>query len=129
MTKARGFLQRKWTPAIGRRCLSTEPTSVYASLLASKPVQLAQAVLEYAHDLTGLPWWASLAASTVLLRAALTFPLGVYAQYIRAKVERLQPEIVLRAKQAFVRRFAERAQMEGWSEKRAERILMRLVRD
>ncbi|XP_022107123.1 mitochondrial inner membrane protein COX18-like isoform X2 [Acanthaster planci] len=130
VTSGKGFLHRL-VPSDhvhSRHYSSTQPTTAYELLLTSRPVQLSQALLEHCHDLTGLPWWASLVLSTFLLRATLTFPLGIYSQYIRAKVERLQPDIVAMAKHAFVRRFAERARLEGWSEKRAEKAVMGLVK-
>lgn len=45
------------------------------------------------HYSTGLPWWASIALSTVALRGIVTLPLAVYSMYIMARVELLQPEI------------------------------------
>ncbi|XP_071808513.1 cytochrome c oxidase assembly protein COX18, mitochondrial-like [Asterias amurensis] len=109
-----------------RRSVSTQPTTAYEIVLASKPVQVAQSLLETFHDVTGLPWWASIILSTFLFRGVLTLPLGVYTQYIKAKVERLQPEIVLMTKGVFVRRFGARAKAEGWSEKKVEMTLVRL---
>ena len=47
----------------------------------------------YIHMLTGLPWWASIALATILLRSCITLPLAIYSSYIRTQVENLQPEI------------------------------------
>lgn len=45
------------------------------------------------NALTGLPWWASIALSTIALRGIITLPLAVYSLHIMARVELLQPEI------------------------------------
>lgn len=57
------------------------------------PIKISYDFLTYIHTLTGLPWWASVALSTVLLRSFITLPLAVYSTYILARVENLQPEI------------------------------------
>ncbi|XP_072165698.1 cytochrome c oxidase assembly protein COX18, mitochondrial-like [Diadema setosum] len=107
---------------------STEPTTLYESVLNSQPVHYAESVFQFGHSLTGLPWWASIALTTFTLRLVLTLPLAVYSQNIRARVENLQPEVIALAKRAFVQRFAPRAKQEQWSEKRAQRAFVGLVR-
>lgn len=58
------------------------------------PIGFTQKVLENIHTATGLPWWASIALSTILLRGIVTIPLAVYSTSIMAKVELLQPQIM-----------------------------------
>ncbi|XP_050701131.1 cytochrome c oxidase assembly protein COX18, mitochondrial-like isoform X1 [Eriocheir sinensis] len=49
--------------------------------------------LQAIHDYSHLPWWSSIILSTILMRAALTFPLAVYQKYIFTKLENLKPEM------------------------------------
>ena len=57
------------------------------------PIGYAEKLLETMHDSTGLPWWASLALTTIMLRTLVTLPLSIYASHVSVKIERLQPEI------------------------------------
>ena len=56
-------------------------------------------VLTSAHDLTGLPWWASIALTTVGLRTLFTLPLSIHARQIQNRRELLKPEIEHLARQ------------------------------
>ncbi|XP_070187347.1 cytochrome c oxidase assembly protein COX18, mitochondrial-like [Littorina saxatilis] len=77
---------------ISKRDFSAETYSKYFSPDVA-PIGYAQKVLESIHSTTGLPWWASIAVSTMLLRGIVTLPLAIYSMRIMAKVELLQPEI------------------------------------
>lgn len=114
-------------PVVIKRFNSTGPTTIYEHILSSKPVHLAQSIFELGHNLTGFHWAGSIVATTLLLRFSLTFPLSVYAQYIRARVESLQPEILGRAKYVFAQRFGARIKNEKWTEKRAQRAFLGMV--
>ena len=57
------------------------------------PIRCAQQFLENVHDVTGLPWWASIAISTFALRTVVTLPLAVFSARVMNRVELLQPEI------------------------------------
>ncbi|XP_041485827.1 cytochrome c oxidase assembly protein COX18, mitochondrial-like [Lytechinus variegatus] len=107
---------------------STEPTTAYEALLNSQPVHFAEGVFQYVHSLTGLSWWATIVVTTFALRFSLTLPLAIYSQNIRVRVENLQPEVIALAKRAFVDRLSARAKNEKWSEKRAQRAFVGLVR-
>ncbi|XP_075058417.1 cytochrome c oxidase assembly protein COX18, mitochondrial isoform X2 [Mixophyes fleayi] len=72
---------------------------VYAKLADSTPVHLAENVLISVQEATGLPWWANILCTTILLRTAVTLPLSIYQMHILEKVENLQPEIDKLAKQ------------------------------
>ena len=50
----------------------------WQSVSASKPVEIIQEGVTQIHDISGLPWWATIIASTVLLRSVMTFPLAIY---------------------------------------------------
>lgn len=65
---------------------------VYTSISNSTPVHFIQDGLLYYHDVTGLPWWATVVTSTILIRTLMTLPLTVYSNYILAKVENISLE-------------------------------------
>ncbi|KAI8436894.1 hypothetical protein MSG28_010330 [Choristoneura fumiferana] len=65
----------------------------YASISNSSLVHLMQDGLLYVHDTTGLPWWATIITSTVLLRSFMTLPLTIYTNLILAKVENISLEL------------------------------------
>ncbi|XP_033114163.1 cytochrome c oxidase assembly protein COX18, mitochondrial-like isoform X2 [Anneissia japonica] len=115
-------------PSIYARNYSSDaPRTVYENILNSEPVHLAQSVLEYGHSITGLPWWASIVMTTLALRLVMTFPLSVYSQHIRAKIENLQPEIMQSARRIFQQRFAAQAKQQKWNEKRMKGVITKLM--
>ncbi|KAJ2238007.1 hypothetical protein H4R99_001538 [Coemansia sp. RSA 1722] len=58
------------------------------------PTRIMEYALEYVHVTTGLPWWATIAAMVVGIRALL-FPLAAYSQRHLVGVNRLKPEVTL----------------------------------
>lgn len=68
--------------------------SIFKSLSESTPVEYVQKSLLTIHDVTGLPWWASIICTTILARSIITLPLGIYQNYILAKLQNLNPEMV-----------------------------------
>ena len=42
---------------------------------------------------SGLPWWATITLTAVVLRVILIMPLSVYALHNAEKLNRLQPEV------------------------------------
>lgn len=56
------------------------------------PVGLVQILLDSLHATTGLPWWGTIAMTTVMLRICL-FPLSVKFARNAAKMAKLQPEL------------------------------------
>nr|XP_006629817.2 PREDICTED: mitochondrial inner membrane protein COX18-like [Lepisosteus oculatus] len=90
--------------------------SWYESLADSAPVHLTEGLLAVTQQATGLPWWASIACTTVALRTAVTLPLGTYQMAIIAKIESLQVEIGELAKRLRYE-VSVRAKQLGWSEK------------
>ncbi|ROL50248.1 Mitochondrial inner membrane protein COX18 [Anabarilius grahami] len=99
-----------------RRTITTDRSSWYESIADSTPVYLTEQLLVSAQQMTGLPWWASIVCTTLALRTAITLPLGIYQSIIIAKVEALQKEIAVLARQL---RFeiSVKAKEKGWSEK------------
>lgn len=65
----------------------------YNSICNSYPVGVMQDSLLYIHDVSGLPWWATIATSTLFLRGCMTLPLTIYQNYILAKVENIGLEL------------------------------------
>lgn len=81
-----------------RRNISTEgflkwQEQTYQSISNSTPVHFIQDGLLYVHDITGLPWWATIVATTIVIRTGMTLPLTVYQNYILAKVENISLEL------------------------------------
>lgn len=56
------------------------------------PPGLIQHVLEIVHVTTGLPWWATIALTTVAVRAAL-FPLFIKSSDTMAKNSKIKPQL------------------------------------
>ena len=56
------------------------------------PVGLVQTLLDSLQTTTGLPWWGTIAVTTVVLRLCL-FPLSIKFAKTAAKMAKLQPEL------------------------------------
>lgn len=90
-----------------------EPSLESLGLGASTPSGLVQTVLEAVHISTGLPWWATIALTTVVIRALLT-PLVISAQKNSAifansmgEIQAVQQKIVEARQMKNVMAFAE----------------------
>lgn len=68
-------------------------TGIFKSLSESTPVAYSQDFLLTVHNTTGLPWWATIICTTVLLRSCVTVPLAIYQHYILAKLENIKMEM------------------------------------
>ncbi|XP_076842752.1 cytochrome c oxidase assembly protein COX18, mitochondrial [Brachyhypopomus gauderio] len=97
------------------RALSSARPGWYESVADSAPVHLTEQFLVSAQQVTGLPWWACIACTTLALRSTFTLPLAVYQSVIIAKVEALQKEIAEIAKQLSYE-ISVRAKEKRWSE-------------
>ena len=75
-----------------RRHFSRETFAYYLSS-DFPPIGFAKTVLLNIHEMTGLPWWATIMMTTFTLRTLVTLPFSIYSTYILAKVESLGPEI------------------------------------
>ena len=82
------------TPTIDLASEGTEVAKTVGDVVLTgwSPVRLAQYFLEVMHVSTGLPWWATIAATTVVVRLALT-PVVVRLQANAVKINNLRPEI------------------------------------
>lgn len=93
-------------------------TGIWKTLSNSVPVEYMQKTLVQIHDISGLPWWASIVLSTFLFRTVITLPLAVYQNIIVARTENLtkeMPAIVKELKQET----AYAMKKYGWTEKEA----------
>lgn len=101
---------------------------LWMSLSQSKAVAMLQEANVQLHDISGLPWWATIITSTFLLRGCVTVPLALYQNRILAKVERIttvdMPEIAKELKMETgmaIKKFS-------WDEKTAKMMFARSMR-
>ncbi|XP_035525819.1 cytochrome c oxidase assembly protein COX18, mitochondrial [Morone saxatilis] len=90
----------------------------YSRLSDSAPVHLCEDFLVGVQQVSGLPWWLSIAMATLSVRSAVTLPLAAYQLIILAKVEVLQEEISELAKRLRYE-VSLRARERGWTEKQS----------
>lgn len=106
--------------------VSCDRPSALSDIYTSVPVLAAQKMLVCAHDFSGLPWWATVLATTFLVRSSVTFPLSVYQNYFMAKFYNLKPVMDATVEQLKAEvRLAQRR--FNWSEKKAKRTFNRAV--
>lgn len=92
---------------------------IWKSISDSTPVHYMQEGLISVHDLTGLPWWATIILSTFALRTLITLPLTVYQYKIMGRLEKIGHEFPsvleeLKKETAYaVKKF-------GWNEQQAK---------
>ena len=82
------------TPTVDLTSEGTEVAKTIGEVVLTgySPVSVVQYFLEVMHVGTGLPWWATIAATTVAVRLALT-PVVVRLQANAVKINNLRPEI------------------------------------
>uniref|UniRef100_A0A8P4KCX0 Cytochrome c oxidase assembly factor COX18 n=1 Tax=Dicentrarchus labrax TaxID=13489 RepID=A0A8P4KCX0_DICLA len=90
----------------------------YSRLSDSAPVHLCEDFLVGVQQVSGLPWWLSIAMATLSVRTVVTLPLAAYQLIILAKVEVLQEEISELAKRLRYE-VSLRARERGWTEKQS----------
>lgn len=79
-----------------KRFMASQPAqsqSFIQSVADSSAVSQVQNLLETIHEVSGLPWWATICVSTVLFRTAITLPLSVYQNKIFARLELIGQEM------------------------------------
>ena len=59
------------------------PAELLQSFAASRPVLAVQEGIVGLHDVSGLPWWATVLVTTVAARGLVTLPLGLYQVSVR----------------------------------------------
>ncbi|XP_054648100.1 uncharacterized protein LOC129189930 isoform X1 [Dunckerocampus dactyliophorus] len=119
------FLRKSPPPAAhsdssARRQLSSGDAASgwYHQVSHSAPVHLAEDFLVHVQQASGLPWWLSIAVSTLSIRTLVTLPLAAYQLLIIGKVEALQLEISELAKRLRYE-VSLRAKERGWTEKQS----------
>ncbi|XP_061445839.1 cytochrome c oxidase assembly protein COX18, mitochondrial [Rhineura floridana] len=90
----------------------------YEALSSSVPVVWMESSVAAVQAASGLPWWATVVATSALLRTGLTLPLAALQNRVIAKLENLQPEIQSLAKHLRYE-VSVCAKQQGWSEKLA----------
>lgn len=68
-------------------------SSFYASVASSTPVSYLQHGLVQLHDVTGLPWWATIMLYTITLRTIVTLPLSIHQNQVSARLELAHEEM------------------------------------
>lgn len=66
---------------------------IYTEISNSTCVHLCQQNLINFHDYTGLPWWATIIVTTIVLRTIITSPLTVYTNKIAIRLEQIGAEM------------------------------------
>lgn len=100
--------------------------SFFKTLSESAPVGHFQNMLLTVHDFTGLPWWATIIGTTVALRTAITLPLAIHQNYIVAKIENLNLEMV-EIVDELKKEMIVAVKLYKWDEKTANRHFKRSV--
>ena len=95
--------------------------SFYESYLSLHfpPIGYAHSVLDTVHSTLGLPWWATIALTTALLRTFITLPVTVLAFRNNAKRQLQMPEITALAKE-LGSEVARAAKEKNWDERHAK---------
>jgi YidC/Oxa1 family membrane protein insertase len=70
----------------------SEPSFESLGLGGNSPIGLVQQVMEYIHVGIGLPWWATIVATTIVFRT-LMMPLVIRGQANAAKLNNIKPEL------------------------------------
>lgn len=102
-------------------------TNLWITVSNSTPVAYFQQGLISFHDLSGMPWWATVVVSTILLRTVITIPLAVYQKKIMVRLELIGEELPAIQKE-LQREAAIGMHKFNWSKKETARIYSRSVR-
>jgi inner membrane protein COX18 len=101
------------------QALSQTPEVINAMLAAN------QHFVETFHG-AGLPWWASIAAATVILRSALTLPIAIYQQRAVGRMIAVAP-IVQSWGETLKNQLAREGKEKGWEYERYNMELQKKV--
>lgn len=106
--------------------ISRTQTGIFKTLSESTPVEYCQKFLLHIHDTTGLPWWATIICTTIMMRGCVTVPLAIYQNYIMAKLEFVKLEMDSIAKE-LTKETSIAVKMYNWDEKTARITFKRSV--
>lgn len=101
-------------------------SSFFTTVSNSAPVHHFQEHLVLLHDITGLPWWATIVLSTVALRTVITLPLAIYSNKVSAKLENITVEMPAIVKELKMEAAMARKKFE-WSEQQTRIVYNRSV--
>ncbi|XP_015191629.1 PREDICTED: mitochondrial inner membrane protein COX18 [Polistes dominula] len=93
----------------------------------SAPVEFAQNSLIDIHSYTGLPWWATIVLTTILLRLTISLPIAIYQQNVTAKLENLRHEMT-GITTNLERKIKDDMFRNNWSQEHARRMYILSVR-
>lgn len=102
-------------------------SSFFTTVSNSAPVHHFQEHLVLLHDLTGLPWWATIVVSTVALRTVITLPLAIYSNTVSAKLENITGEMPAIVQELKMEAAMARKKFQ-WSEQQTRIVYNRSVR-
>ncbi|GLG96515.1 uncharacterized protein GBIM_03473 [Gryllus bimaculatus] len=100
---------------------------LYKGMYDSPPVLYAQELLLHVHDISCMPWWATIVMTTVVLRTTVTFPLALYQNYILAKLDILQLQLKEISKE-MGRETSLAVKKFNWTEKQAKAVYIRSMK-
>lgn len=107
--------------------ISTTITNLWITISNSTPVAYFQQGLVNLHDITGLPWWATIVLSTILLRSCITVPLTIYQNKIVARIELIAMEMPDIVKQLKVEA-SQAKHLYKWTDKHTKNVFNRSVK-
>lgn len=107
--------------------IATTISNIWITISNSTPVAYFQQGLVSFHDLTGLPWWATIVLSTILLRTCITVPLTIYQNKIVARIELIAMEMPDIVKELKVEA-AQAKHMYKWTDKQTKIVFNRSVK-
>jgi inner membrane protein COX18 len=107
--------------------IAKSQTGIFKTLSESTPVEYCQNFLLTIHDTTGLPWWATVICTTVMLRSCVTVPLAIYQSYIVAKLENVKLEMDEIAKE-LKKETSIAVKMYNWDERTARIAFKRSIK-
>ncbi|XP_029035769.2 cytochrome c oxidase assembly protein COX18, mitochondrial [Osmia bicornis bicornis] len=84
-------------PAIINQTM-TYNNGIWKAISESFPVECLTNVLKIMHDQTGLPWWATIVVTTIIMRMFINLPLTIHDYQIKAKIENIKNELEETAK-------------------------------
>ncbi|KAG2231991.1 ribosomal L38e protein family-domain-containing protein [Thamnidium elegans] len=108
--------------------LTLDPATTTTVTETSLPAVLAanEAILTAIHS-TGLPWWATIVAGTLVLRSTLTLPIAIYQQRSMGTMINLAPMITSWAETLKVQ-VAKESSVAGWPYKKYQAELQKQYR-
>lgn len=101
------------------RYLTTyEYTSEYMKRVCDSDVVffLQQKLTDF-HDLTGLPWWAVIVLSTVMMRTVFILPLTIHQNYVISKLELINNDLFSTIKDEVAAEVRKLAEEKSWTER------------